>query len=441
MSQEFSHKNLLLTSPSRAFGCVQRYIQGPGELGHVFDYGKKYGDKFLFIIDSGVFDMIKGKIEAIEDKNGCSWMYESYFGECCKENVEALTAVVKQSGCNVVCGVGGGKVLDTVKLVADAADVARIILPTSASSDAPAADWAAVYDINGVHLGGVPTKRSTELVLVDSAIIATAPARLFAAGIADALVTWFEAVANEKAGTPNWIGRGYVISRAGMAIAKECYEVLVSEGKRAYEAVKVKALTPAVEDVIEANVLLSGLGFMNAGCAGAHGVHNGISEIEAGNAYLHGEKVTFGLGLRTRARERRRRAHQQHVGADAQHRSSYHHGAVRHRVQRRKPRHNRGAYRLQKRAYPQRTSRHYARCRPKRHHCSKQHWSQLPEQQKINRAFQMQPASRKKAGRRFLLNGNEQYMQIRARTSSWARHAAAGLQICILEAIICGNWL
>ena len=295
MSQEFSHKNLLLTSPSRAFGCVQRYIQGPGELGHVFDYGKKYGDNFLFIIDSGVFDMIKGKIEAIEDKNGCSWMYESYFGECCKENVEALTAVVKQSGCNVVCGVGGGKVLDTVKLVADAADVARIILPTSASSDAPAADWAAVYDINGVHLGGVPTKRSTELVLVDSAIIATAPARLFAAGIADALVTWFEAVANEKAGTPNWIGRGYVISRAGMAIAKECYEVLVSEGKRAYEAVKVKALTPAVEDVIEANVLLSGLGFMNAGCAGAHGVHNGISEIEAGNAYLHGEKVAFGL--------------------------------------------------------------------------------------------------------------------------------------------------
>lgn len=295
MSQEFSHKNLLLTSPSRAFGCVQRYIQGPGEINNVFEYGKKYGDKFLFIIDSGVFDMIKNKIEAIEDKQGCSWMYESYFGECCRENVEALTDIVKKSGCSVVCGVGGGKVLDTVKLVADEADVARIILPTSASSDAPAADWAAVYDINGVHLGGVPTRRSTELVLVDSAIIATAPARLFAAGIADALVTWFEAVANEKAGTPNWIGKGYVISRAGMAIARECYEVLVSEGKRAYEAVKAKALTPAVEDVIEANVLLSGLGFMNAGCAGAHGVHNGISEIEAGNAYLHGEKVAFGL--------------------------------------------------------------------------------------------------------------------------------------------------
>lgn len=295
MSKEFSHKNLLLTSPTRAFGCVQRYIQGPGEINNVFALGKKYGSNFCFIIDSGVFDMIKEKIESIEDKCGCEYSYKSFFGECCKENVEALAEQVKASGCDVVFGVGGGKVLDVVKLVKDEADVACIIVPTSASSDAPAADWAAVYDINGVHLGGVPTRRSTELVLVDSAIIANAPARLFAAGIADALVTWFEAEANYKALTPNYIGRGYAISKAGMAIARVCYETLIEEGKQAYDAVKDKLLTDAVEDIIEANVLLSGLGFMNAGCAAAHGVHNGISELQESNKYLHGEKVAFGL--------------------------------------------------------------------------------------------------------------------------------------------------
>lgn len=295
MSNEFSHKNLLLTSPTRAFGCVQRYIQGPGEIKNVFALGKKYGNKFCFIIDSGVFDMIKDMIESIEDKCGCEYSFKSFFGECCKENVEELASVVKESGCDVVFGVGGGKVLDTVKLVKDEADVACIIVPTSASSDAPAADWAAVYDINGVHLGGVPTRRSTELVLVDSAIIANAPARLFAAGIADALVTWFEAEANYKAVTPNYIGRGYAISKAGMAISRVCYDTLIEEGKQAYDAVKEKLLTTAVEDIIEANVLLSGLGFMNAGCAAAHGVHNGISELQESNKYLHGEKVAFGL--------------------------------------------------------------------------------------------------------------------------------------------------
>ena len=38
---EYSHKSILLTSPSRAFGSIQRYIQGPGELNNVFEYGKK----------------------------------------------------------------------------------------------------------------------------------------------------------------------------------------------------------------------------------------------------------------------------------------------------------------------------------------------------------------------------------------------------------------
>ena len=295
MAQDTSHKGLLLTSTSRAFGSIQRYIQGPGEINNSFAYAKKYGSTFLFIIDTGVFDLIKDKIEAIEDKQGCKYFFKSFSGECCMENVHMLADYGKELGCDVVFGVGGGKTLDVVKLVADEIDCARIIVPTSASSDAPAADWAALYDINGISLGGIPTKRCTELVLVDSAIIATAPARLFAAGIADALVTWFEAKANYDALTPNYIGRGYAACRAGMALARECYDILLQDGRKAYEAVKNKTLTAAVENVIEANILLSGMGFMNGGCAAAHGIHNGMSEVKASFPVLHGEKVAFGL--------------------------------------------------------------------------------------------------------------------------------------------------
>ena len=146
-----------------------------------------------------------------------------------------------------------------------------------------------------MFLNAVPTRRNTELVLVDSAIIARAPARLFAAGIGDALVTWYEAMANERSFTPNNIGRGYLRCRAGLAIARECFDILMEEGVQAYDAVKAGLLTPAVEDEIEANILLSGLGYLNAGCAASHGVHNGISELKNGEKYLHGEKVAFGL--------------------------------------------------------------------------------------------------------------------------------------------------
>ncbi len=47
MAQQTSHRALLLDTTSRAFGSVEQYIQGPGELDNVFAYGSKYGDRRL----------------------------------------------------------------------------------------------------------------------------------------------------------------------------------------------------------------------------------------------------------------------------------------------------------------------------------------------------------------------------------------------------------
>ena len=58
---------------------------------------------------------------------------------------------------------------------------------------------------------------------------------------------------------------------------------------------KAGATTPALERVVEANNLLSGLGFESGGLAVAHAVHNGITEIAASHSCIHGEKVAFGL--------------------------------------------------------------------------------------------------------------------------------------------------
>ncbi len=53
-------------------------------------------------------------------------------------------------------------------------------------------------------------------------------------------------------------------------------------------------VTPAVEKVVEANTLLSGLGFESGGVASAHAVGNGLATLEATKHYSHGEKVAFG---------------------------------------------------------------------------------------------------------------------------------------------------
>ena len=54
-------------------------------------------------------------------------------------------------------------------------------------------------------------------------------------------------------------------------------------------------VTEAVENCIEANILMSGLGYQNTGCSVAHAVNAGLTELEESAPYLHGERVGFGV--------------------------------------------------------------------------------------------------------------------------------------------------
>ena len=68
----------------------------------------------------------------------------------------------------------------------------------------------------------------------------------------------------------------------------------MEEGRKAKIALDAGALTPSVEKIIEANTLLSGIGFESAGLAGAHAIHNGLTVLEGCHGMYHGEKVAFG---------------------------------------------------------------------------------------------------------------------------------------------------
>ena len=82
---------------------------------------------------------------------------------------------------------------------------------------------------------------------------------------------------------------------AAQAIGDKSKEVLFADGIKAFKAVEKQAVTPAVENVIEANTLLSGLGFESGGLAAAHAIHNGFTALEGDIHHLtHGEKVAYG---------------------------------------------------------------------------------------------------------------------------------------------------
>ena len=68
-----------------------------------------------------------------------------------------------------------------------------------------------------------------------------------------------------------------------------------NRGCQAKLAVERKRVTPAVEAIVEANTLLSGLSSENGGHAGAHSIHNGLTTLPVTKEKLHGEKVAFGV--------------------------------------------------------------------------------------------------------------------------------------------------
>ena len=69
---------------------------------------------------------------------------------------------------------------------------------------------------------------------------------------------------------------------------------IVAHGEAAIEAVGRHDCTPAVESVIEATVLLSGLGFESGGLSLSHGLLRGLSALPELAGALHGEQVAFG---------------------------------------------------------------------------------------------------------------------------------------------------
>ncbi len=281
---------------TRAFAAPSRYIQGRNELDHLLEYTGIYGKNVFAIIDYFFYDQLSAKFQAMYQNGEGDIKIERFEGQITAEKIARTTELASPFAPDVIVGIGGGKTVDTAKAVADDLHRPVIVVPTTASTDAPASSLSVIYTEEGVHNGTRHYHKNPDLVLLDTEILVHAPIRYLVAGMGDALATYVEARANMASDSANYIGRGYRRTLAGMAVAKACQETILSKGYQAKLAAEQGLCTPDVEDVIEANTLLSGLGFQNTGCAGAHALNAGFSNLsgqECGRM-LHGEFVAFG---------------------------------------------------------------------------------------------------------------------------------------------------
>lgn len=280
---------------AKIFRSPSKYIQGNGilESGAASYIIEILGNRILVISGKRAFqscgDLICQKLKEAGAEVELDW----FCGQSSKDEVERITKLVKEKGYEAILAIGGGKIGDTARGVVADTGIRMGMIPTIAATDAPVASLYAIYDNTDTLLGCYFTK-NPDIVVVDTKVICKAPARYLASGIADGLATWLEAKANSShKGTTTAGGQATI---AGLAIAEKCEEILFKYGIQAYEANKAQVVTPAFENVVEANILLSGIGYESGGLAAAHSIHDALTVLNGDiENVMHGEKVAFGI--------------------------------------------------------------------------------------------------------------------------------------------------
>ncbi|MCP8616209.1 iron-containing alcohol dehydrogenase family protein [Salirhabdus salicampi] len=220
--------------------------------------------------------------------------YSLYSGECTEQEIQKQTDKALIHGADMIIGIGGGKVLDIAKGVANKANIDVTLIPTLASTCAATTPLSVLYNHHGNFIGYTIFPRSTYLVLVDTRILLDSPVEYLRAGIGDTLAKWYEAdVLIQQLHSPP------VSVRLAWNVAKECKDVLLKHGKLAIESLRKGEISYSFQQVVETNLLtggmVGGLGDEYGRIAGAHSIHNGLTQVSETHSFLHGEKVAYGI--------------------------------------------------------------------------------------------------------------------------------------------------
>ncbi|AIQ14756.1 glycerol dehydrogenase [Paenibacillus durus] len=276
---------------TRSIMSPAKYIQGRGEIRRLHRYcAELEGKKAYIVADAFVLANYEKEISEGFKDGDVFYVLHPFAGECSLKEVLRIVEAVKESEADVIIGIGGGKTLDVAKAVGFYSRLPLIVAPTVASTDAPCSALSVLYTEDGRLDEYLPLRSNPERVVVDTEIVSKAPVRLLVAGMGDALSTFYEARACWRAAKSG--GRD-TSAIAAYALARACRDTLLADGAQAKQDTENGILSEAVENIIEANIYLSGIGFESGGLAAAHAIHNGLTLLEETRPAMHGEKVAF----------------------------------------------------------------------------------------------------------------------------------------------------
>lgn len=271
-----------------------QYLRRQGVLNEAGNYIKNFGKTAALIGGHTSLEIVEGLIRQSLAEYEISLEHSLWYGgEASQTNINKLVEQLSSQNIDVVIGVGGGKAIDTVKAVAYRLNKPLVAIPTIAATCAAATPISILYTDEGEFIGIGREAKAPDLVLVDTTVILNAPVRYLIAGIGDTLAKWFETKSSVKKAVPT------AINQTAIAIASQLYKTLLQIGKEAVQSVEEQRLTQALEDIIDAVILVSGSvsGYGGDDCrtAGAHAIYSGLTIFPEIHGTYHGEIVAFGI--------------------------------------------------------------------------------------------------------------------------------------------------
>lgn len=289
MEKSISPITPLLISPAKI-------LRGNGILSQCGQEIAYLGQRPLVVGGDRVLPLVFPQLQSVFQHYKLTAESVNYSPDCSESSLEILQDAIAAHNADFIIGVGGGKSLDTAKLLAHRRQLPIVTIPTSGATCAAWSALSNVYSNEGAFQYDVPLDRCPDLLILDYDLIQTAPQRTLIAGIGDAIAKWYEASVS-SGNSPA------TLTIAAVQQARVLRDILLQKSAQALQ-------NPGGEDwqeVVDASVLLAGviggLGGANCRTVAAHAVHNGLTHIPEAHDILHGEKVAYGILVQLRLEE------------------------------------------------------------------------------------------------------------------------------------------
>ncbi|WKY44911.1 iron-containing alcohol dehydrogenase family protein [Eubacteriaceae bacterium ES2] len=279
---------------------ISNYRVGETAYDQVEEICSEYGKKVAVIIGNHGYYQARPYLDD-ELKNSSLNLSEPiyYGGNCTYENIEKLKQVTSVIEADMIFAIGGGRVVDTAKLLGEKVKKPVFAFPTIASNCSPCTSVSIMYDEKGAFIRPEFLKDPPICAFIHTSLLAKAPIKYLWAGLGDTYAKYYEASIS---------ARGDELSHPlslGVHISRQCAESVLKHGLGALRANETGVVNDDFEQAaltiivttawVSILVTLSHTPDYNSGLA--HAIYYTLTTVPGFDEekHLHGEMVAFGV--------------------------------------------------------------------------------------------------------------------------------------------------